>query len=433
MLIEFSVENFASIKGRVTLNLRTGTINEFEDTHTFIENDIRLLKSAVIYGANASGKSNFIKAIGFMKHMIINYSKKSQSQDIIPVNPYKLSPETENLPGLFEVVFSWQGEVFRYGFQVDSEKVTAEWLFTIAKVKEVPLFLREGEDIDVKKRFSEGKGLESKTRHNALFLSVVDQFNGKTASKIIRWFHQCKVISGLDDSAIINYTMHLLRDTKMKQAVVQFLKVADVGIWDLEATFKKTKLDDVPEAIKIELQNLLKGLEERGTKGAKVLSELDEVTIETLHKVYNEDNEHVSDVLFNLSMESEGTKKLFALSGPVIEALNSGQILFIDEFDARLHPLQTRFLLDLFHNTSTAKHHAQLVFATHDTQLLWSKKFRRDQIWFTEKDECGATDLYSLLQFKVRKDASYGKDYIRGKYGAIPFLGDFNEVIKGME
>ncbi|MBU2509878.1 hypothetical protein KJ966_01005 [bacterium] len=131
---------------------------------------------------------------------------------------------------------------------MDSENVTAEWLFTIAKVKEVPLFLREGEDISVKNRFSEGKGLESKTRLNAFFLTVVDQFNGKTAGKIIRWFHQCNVISGLDDSAIMNYTMHLLRDVSMKQAIVQFLKV--VGIWDLEATFKKTKLDDVPEVTK---------------------------------------------------------------------------------------------------------------------------------------------------------------------------------------
>jgi len=414
MLIEFSVGNFLSFKEIVNLNMVASTRKE-NNANTFSDGKSIFLKSCVIYGANASGKSNLIEAMSFMKRFVLNSSKETQIKESIPVNHFKLSTETDNMPSHFEIIFNLKGVIFRYGFELDHLKIHKEWLFYIPKTKEVKLFVRDNNGIKLGKAFKEGVDLENKTRVNALFLSVVAQFNGEIAEKIITWFTNFNMISGVRNSNT-EYTIEMLSDPLYKLQILNFMKIADLGIEDVSVETNAIKIV-LSEEIPVQVRKY-------------ILTETNEVvnrtTTFTHHKKFNADNQFLNFELFKLeSDESEGTKKIFSVAGPILDTLHGGKVLVIDELDAKLHPKLTRFIIGLFNSEEINPLNAQLIFATHDTSLLDKKIFRRDQIWFTEKDQFGSTTLYSLLEYNVvRKDASYNKDYINGKYGAIPFIGD---------
>lgn len=430
MLLEFAVGNFWSFKDTKTLSMVATVIKDHENTNVFnigLPNaqrakDIRLLKSSVVYGANASGKSNLIKAIDFMKYFVLNSSKTMQVSDKIPVNRFLLSSEKDIAPSFFEIIFIYQGVRYRYGFEINQAKVINEWLFYAPKGKEAKLFLREGEKFDLGSKFKEGKGLQEKTRENALFLSVNAQFNGPISMKILEWFKlKLRIISGLNDKSYVNATLKKMNEINGKDEILKFLSIADLGISDIKIKSYDIDDDEVPEVVKDDVLKIIKSKEKNGAP----IPEIRQVhRFIALHDKFGKENEKIEKVHFDLGIESEGTKKLFAMSGLFISALKEGNVLIVDELDSRLHPMMTRFLIELFNSKETNQKNAQLIFATHDTNLLTKNLFRRDQIWFTEKDRYGATDLYSLVEYKVRADASFDKDYILGKYGAIPFLGD---------
>lgn len=425
MLIEFKVENFLSFKNMVTLSLVASSDREHFETNTIpMDDKLRLLKSAVLYGANASGKSNLIKAIGFMKDFILSSSKES-STDKIPVKNFRLSTETEDKPSTFEITFMTENIRYRYGFQADNDRIYNEWLFHIPTIREATLFVREKDKIKLGEGFKEGKGLESKTRPNALFLSVVDQFNGEIAGKILKWVSGIIIISGVDDSEHNSFnTIMKIKEKKFKDFSIKFLKIADIGIKEIKKESLPVDIKNLPEEIPTELKEYL--LEEK----------IEEIKISTIHQKYNGYNEPISEEKFNLfSNESAGTQALFVFSAPIYEALQNNKVLFIDELTSKLHPLLTRALINIFTHYKNGKDgnpgsKGQLILACHDTNILTSQFFRRDQIWFTQKDEYGATELYSLNEYKIRKDASFNKDYIMGKYGAIPFIGDIESLFE---
>lgn len=216
MLIEFKVQNFLSFKKLQTFTMVASTIKEHKQSNTFsASSKINLLKSAVMYGANASGKSNFVKALSFMKGFIINSSKETQAKENIPVIEFLLNTENENQPSLFEITFLQNNIRYRYGVEVDKNKIHSEWLFYAPKNKEAKLFVRENDKIELGTYFKEGKGLESKTRSNALFLSVNAQFNGEISKNIIDWFLMQNIISGLDDKQYFFYTLKQINDLKL--------------------------------------------------------------------------------------------------------------------------------------------------------------------------------------------------------------------------
>jgi hypothetical protein len=416
MLIEFSVENYKSIKERKTLSMFAGSIKELQKSNIFIfSNKIELLKSAAIYGANASGKSNFFRAITFFEWFIINSSKDKQAGERIDIDPFRLNTETENGSTTMEMVFTIEEKIYRYGFSLNSKQVVAEWLY-LTSTKEILLFNRTKSEIKIHNMFNEGKQLIENTRENALFLSVVAQFNGEISKEVVLWFQRSiNIISGLRDMQYKGYTINQLKKENIKKQIIDYLKSVDTGIIDL--SFQETNIheDDLPE----ELSNSLK--EEILKQKATVIN--------TLHPKFDKEMGNISMVSFNLEEnESEGTKKFFALTGPLIDTLENGKVLIIDEFDARLHPVISQFIINLFNSNEHNPKNAQLIIATHDTNLLSKKFFRRDQIWFTEKDRFGATDLYSLLEFKtdknktIRNDEQYEKNYLQGRYGAIPFI-----------
>lgn len=415
MLVEFSVGNYLSFKDSVTFSMVASNIAQHKDTHVFELMNYKLVKSSVIYGANASGKSNLFKAMKFARDFIISSSKETQAKEEIPVKKFLLSTETENEPSFFEFVFIQNNTKYRYGFRANKSEIVDEWLFRAKKVKETKLFERSYQDIKIYKDFKEGKDLEPKTRPNALFLSVAAQFNGQISGAIIEWIENLFVISGL--SKYISITLDIIKDKELKNKFLEILKIADLSIMNFEV-----KPKNLSEFAQVYFNALL----DSGKK-IELLPE-----IKTFHKKYDQNNKSSSDVEFDLKEnESKGTQNLFSILGPILHTLSAGKVLVVDEFDVNLHPLITRFLIKLFNSNNQNPKNAQLIFNTHDTNLLNNEIFRRDQIWFTEKDEYERTDLYSLVEYelpkgKVRADRTFAKDYLAGKYGAIPFIGASN-------
>lgn len=281
--------------------------------------------------------------------------------------------------------------------------------------------------IGVSDDFQEGSHLEPKTRENALFLSVVDQFNGEIAGSIIKWFNNWGTISGLSHENYRGVTFSLLENKKSKERLLDFFKDLDLGFEQIKFRKEKFQKNLLPNDIPSELlEDIITDL--RGKTVAR---------INTIHKKYDEKGNQVGFEDFDLrEQESSGTNKVFDISGPIFDTLLDGGILVIDELDAKLHPLMTAAITNLFNSPEYNTNNAQLVFATHDTNLLSYGRFRRDQIYFLEKDKYEASDLYSLIEYKeegangkIRKDRSFEKDYINGRYGAIPFIGNFEELL----
>lgn len=420
-LIEFSVKNFRSIKERATLSLvaskkLVSQEPSVDEGAVFdVDDEYALLKSVAIYGANASGKSNVIAAVNVLKGMVLDSSRETAATQPIAVEPFRLDGQTALEPSSFEIVFLMGDSTYRYGFDATAERYTGEWLFVSTGGREKTLFTRTVDGITVSRSrlFREGKGLEERTRPNALFLSVVAQFNGTLAGAIQRWFSDSlKTISGLDDLGYLGYTISRCEDEEWRSSIVDFVRALDVGIEDISISRIPLR-DSLPHDLPSEIRQAILAKDDG-----------DVARVSTSHKVFASDGRVVGVSAFDFEkQESEGTQKVFALAGPLIDTLKNGRVLFVDEIDARLHPLLTIALIRLFNSSSTNSKNAQLIFTTHDTNVLNSDVLRRDQVWFTEKDRYGASALYSLLEYKPRNDSSLAKNYLHGRYGAIPVLG----------
>lgn len=417
MLLEFSVENFRSIKLLQTLSMsKAGIVSKFKNIdHTNVieaTSKHALLKSKAIYGANASGKSNLIRAFVSFISIVAN-SVKDESILSHRIESFGLSTETEHKPSFFQMIILLNGIQYRYGFEATNEIIVSEWLYGTPGKKEVAFFTREMSLVKVNEsKFQEGSKVidlyhqkeNDIARPNSLFLTAVKSFNGGLAKSLIDYITSFIVISGLSDFSLHKKAEEALTNSNQKYRISEFLKLADIGIDEIE---------------RIEFENE-KELENNGKNYLTV----------TKHKKYDSElNPAGSATFFMLNNESEGTKKMFAVSPLILQALNNGRVLIMDEFDARFHPLLTKKIVELFNSYENKK--SQFIFATHDTNLLSASLLRRDQVCFVEKDRYGASHFYSLADFKgVRNDASFEKDYVNGRYGAIPFLGDFSAIIE---
>lgn len=430
MLIEFSVENYRSFKERVTLSMTAVESTTDDEDKTFVGPQAhRLLRCAAIFGANGSGKSNLFKALSFMRTFVLNSSKDGHSTDDIPVLPFRFSTRSEQQASRFEVVCFVEQIQYRYSFSATATRITAESLAYYApeSKSECLLFERSQNHIRLEPDFQEGEGLAGRTRDNALFLSVVDQFNGQTAQKLMAWFKELRLSTGLEDGSLIDRAVRALGDEDKKTRMLQLLRKADFLIQDIVAD----TTDISGEAALGEvLRRVGRPSRAPGMISISQDSERKVISVQNLHTAYQKfDGESRAVGLEPLpwEYESEGTKKFFGLSALLLEALDKGLVLFMDEFDARLHPVLSRAIVDLF-NSVQNENNAQLIIATHDTALLKRTLFRQDQLWFVSKDTHGSSTLYSLSDYELKSDAVYGRDYIQGKYGAIPVVEDFRDV-----
>ena len=426
MLLEFRVKNFLSIKDEICLDLKATSITDFGDINLIYTERHKVLKSIVIYGANSSGKSNLIKAMSTMRRIVFQSFEKSSTSNL-DIEPFLLDVISENEPSLFEVTFLLNKIKYRYGFELTNSEIKAEWLMEAKKNAEKYLFVREKDGIDVNPTYKEAKDLEEKTRDNALFLAVIDQFNGKLANQIMMWFDKFVTISGLSHEKYKAVTFQMLEKKESKHLLQSFYNDLDLGFDNVEIKRKDFNTNDIPDDTPEHIiRQLVSDLE-----GKKI------VDVKTIHKKRNPLDNSFTHVEFDMRrQESSGTNKVFNISGPIFDVLTDGGILVIDELDASLHPLLTLSITRLFNSSEHNPKNAQLVFSTHDTNLFSYGKFRRDQIYFIEKDKNFSSDLYSLVEYKgdggitIRKDRIFEKDYIQGKYGAVPFIGNVSNTIK---
>jgi len=434
MLIEFNVENFLSFKDLTTLSMvEVKSFKEHKASHIIIDtgSNLNLLKSAIIFGNNASGKSNFLEALDFMKMTVLNSFRDAllgNNEKAFPLEKFALNSKTGKETSFFEIAFIQKGVKYRYGFELDFDKVVAEWLYHTTS-KEVYLFKRDQQDIEINKSaFKEGLGKKEDVKENVLFLSFLAYHQkSEISNSIVQWFINLKFINGILDRGHKRYTIDKLKSDKhFFNWVLHFIKYLEiVNLSTTEEDVNDIDFETLKEKQKDEeIVNLLTSMQKIQSKQPK----RDQLI--TYHRIYDENNVLIDTVPFNFDkQESEGTKKLLYLLGPWYDALRNGKVLIIDELDSRLHSHLTLRLIDFFHqfNSSTA----QLICAVHDTSLLNKAIFRRDQIWFVEKNQFGASELFSLADFKtdkVRNNSAFYKNYLEGKYGAIPYF-DFNEKL----
>lgn len=426
MLLEFSVANYRSIKERVTISMVASNDDTFSQ-NTFPPTNpskLSLLKSVGIYGPNASGKSNLIKALAFMENFVCN-SARGQEGDPIEVTPFKLDAETVMQPSEFEVVFLLGEERYAYGFTADEEQVHEEWL-TATKRKPRLLFKRS---LEKGMEFGDSwKGDKEKiaqlTRSNALFLSVAAQLNHPTAKLVFDWFkYKVYTMTDLPEQREMFLTMaKLIEDEQFVEELLEWVQAADFGIDHLTVERKPSfesldshmsDLNKMPNELREPISTYITSLTNLLPKDIEPIPRL-----KTWHK--SNDGSMIKFDLFE--EESAGTNRFVALTVLWLNAIKNSQLLVIDELEIKLHPLMTRFLIKAIHQANSA----QLIFTTHDNSLLDAKLLRRDQVWFTEKDTTSATKVYSLWDYDVRKDENFRNGYLKGRYGAIPFIGELS-------
>lgn len=416
MLINFSFGNFRSFRDIKSLRMEAGRVDDL--TESVIEKEgFRLLPVAAIYGANSSGKTNVIDALGWFRYIVTKNSKLDPG-DILFQDPFLLDVQTQEAPTVFEIQILLEGVVYRYGFEYLSTEVVSEWLYekeVKPYAKERRLFQREKQEIDISlEYFSEGlQWVDNiKKLKNRLFLSYVYYNGGDISQKLIKYLSRYNTISGLEVDGYEQLSLKMIeQQSEGYQEAMELFKKLDLGFTAIEVEEK-----EAPNGLKERLA-ALQDVDPPKNQNAKVYETY------TTHNVYGKEGKVVGYTKFNAEIfESNGTNKVISFSGPLFNTLLKGKVLFVDELDAQLHPILTRAIVCLFMDKETNPKGAQLVFTTHDTHLLDKEYLRRDQVWFTEKDATEASDLYSLLEFKERNDRNFEKNYIQGRYGAIPFI-----------
>jgi len=402
------------------------------EENCFAEGKLRLLKAMGIYGPNASGKSNLIKAIKVMKSIVLNSANYKPGKEL-PVQPFLLDDESQKQPCSFEVIF-YHGDIrYQYGFSATNERIHEEWLLAYPKGRTMDKaqtwFHRSFSKRDTDWKFSsflkgERERLKDKTRDNALFLSVAAQWNNKQLTTVYEWFKD-KLRIVLSKEYLRPITAIMLLDIEKKENVgkklYEFVTVAlqkaDLGIHGVNV--KKHEID----------RSTIKFFDDTPIEVRKrILEDFEKeppLKVEMLH--FNTLTDE--DVILPLEKESDGTQRFFQLLGPWFQAVSNGYTVFIDELEASLHPFLTRELIKFIQDPINNKTGAQVVFATHDVTLLDPDLFRRDQIWFTEKEKSGGTQLYSMSDYKEgkpRKGEAMQKGYLSGRYGAVPILEAFS-------
>ncbi len=426
MLVEFRVGNYRSFREEQTLSLVASKDTELDD-NCVDQGKLRLLKAVGIYGPNASGKSNLIKALSTMQQMIITQAGPGEK---LPVTPFKLDDKYSKEPSSFEVTF-YHGEVrYQYGFTATSERVYDEWLCAYPEGYAQTWFERKFNkktgktnwDWKSKKLKGERENLKNKTRDNVLFLSVGAIWNNKQLTTVYEWFSEKMriILPSMRSPAItIGLLMKFEKGEESKKFYHTYMKkmmqCADLGIYGIRVKtekidFEKVRLpSDMPEEVRDRILRDLKG---------KIEVEFEHQTEPT-----------GKNVSFSYAEESDGTRRFFEIAGPWFLTIFKEMTLFVDELEASLHPHLVRELINIVQKSKVGKTGAQLIFATHDTTLLDPELFRRDQIWFTEKDKGGGTQLYSMSDYKERKPRkgeAMQKGYLAGRYGAIPILEAFD-------
>ncbi len=419
MLLNFAVTNYRSIKERQVFSMLAVDSLPHKESLIHSKDGISILPVALLFGANASGKSNILRAFGTMRQMVLNSVRLNPDDTLDEYEPFLLDEESRNNNTEFEAEFTIRGEggieqLYRYGFAFSESLITEEWLYRHEKSNEIELFYRDRNKVQVNEMtFPEGKGKEDTLNSNRLFLSLIAQLNGTQSKEIISWFDSEKFVTAsqieeyrIVTSSLLKYKKNLI----VLDDIVEFIDMALTFLSNIDMGITKLSIKEDSAALTKDISDELK----------KVHPKVGE--LESTHNRYNRQGEIIGQEVFSIEHnESEGTQKITELLGLFFMIIWGGRLLVIDELDAKLHPLLTRAIIQLFTNPKINQHGAQLVFTTHDTNQLHLDYVRRDEIWFAEKSPVEATELYSHIEFKdFDPSMDITEQYVNGRYGAIP-------------
>lgn len=428
MLIMFRVKNFASFKDEVILDMRAVSYENMR-SHVIESEKNKVVKTLAIYGKNASGKSNLISALYYFESFVYNQFFKDENDEMdfrdkkpnVRRSIFKLSEEIDNASE-FEIIFYHDQKTYQYGFCI--EDIPEKKIYTIKEewflVNDELIFDRKDSVITIGEKYAnELKGM-SRKRINRLYIGVLDYFAEEDAEiktiidgfkeyleyKFNVYFELYLEGSVKGIASNVSFSQRLVEDEEYRKTVEKFIRVADVGITGL---------------------SIEENLDEK-TK------ESDPFDIKTIHNVYNDNGEVVRQEKFDLSLESSGTIRYFSFIQAILNIIEIGGVFVVDEMSARLHPILTKFIIDLFQEKKNKK--TQLIFTTHDISLMNKNQFRRDEIAFVEKNQQGKSTLYTLADINVRTDTNFSRDYLLGKYGAIPVINEesiYSDIIGDLE
>ncbi|RQW27275.1 ATP-binding protein [Rhodobacteraceae bacterium CH30] len=421
MILEFRIRNYRSIRDEQVLSLVANSSDKaLAESHlapTGIKALPHTVRTAVIYGPNASGKSTLLNALSYLRAVVAESAAVIQPGQSYNLQPFKFDTEHAHAPTEFELTFMLDGVRHQYSFAMTAERIVSESLLVYRTAKPQQWFVRtqddsgEGYHYEFSSHLTGSRKLwQESTRPNALFLSTAAQLNSELLGPVFRAIVDGLLFLPAGAQFSHDHTTALLGSEEGRTAIRDFLTAADISIADIQAIPRK------------------------GTRQLMVMHE------GTLRVASSEENEtqiplflhqtpHGSAKL-ELHEESEGTQRLYGLVAPVLDVLKTGRTLVIDELDGSLHTLLVRYLIQMFHNPALNPRGAQLIFSTHDTSLLDHSLFRRDQIWFTEKDNDQATQLYPLTDFSPRKHEAWERGYLTGRYGAVPFFSHLPNIFQ---
>ena len=411
MLLRFAISNCYSIRDLQVLDLCASTLKDSDAglIQCLASPTGSILPSVVIYGANASGKTNYIFALKMMRDLVLTSHTKLGPGDALPYYPFALDHESSRTPTRVEVDFVIEGIRYHYGFELTDRAFKSEWLFSIPKSRNRLLFERDGDNFQFGRELKGQKDIiAAMTRPNSLFLSSAAQNNHSQLSRIFDYFNtfQFSMVTNVPGLAA---SIEFYR-SGLDSRVITFLNEIGTGIIDYR------EVDNPHSSELLSLQR------EWVSSASRIFNEqidIEPLVVDKIVKLAHRGKD--GDLVdLDLDLESAGTRRLLIVLSRVFRALDRGSPIFIDEFDASLHTHAGEMLLNLFLSPETNLNGAQLIATTHDTNLINSRLLRRDQVWLAEKGSDGATELYPLTDFGTRPGDNLEKGYLQGRFGAVP-------------
>lgn len=425
MLIEFRFKNYRSFRDETVLSMEASGISSLKKSLIPLSSKVKLLPSCAIYGKNGSGKTNVIRAFWLAVQFIRNAQRTQHDKAPVPVRPFSLNDYSRNDLSEFEFTYLSDGIRYWYGFSATREKIFSEYLYHAPKGQKALIFDRKEQNFSFTEDKAKRTLIGKMVAENQLFFSIACTMNDAPCALAMHWFRN-ELFFSHNYPDIPGQILEYAEDKLMLKAISDYAKTADLGILDVkfEINNKEVKSDgslpnDIPEELQVELSQFMRALSATASEEDKLL-QLQEISAQTIHQGINKDGQK-NNFLLELSDESDGTRKLMALAPAIESALRTGGVLLVDELERELHPHLVNFIVAKFQSKDSNTKGSQLIFTTHNTELLNLEYLRKDQIYFVDKkDTDGSSELYSLNEFSTRTSDNIRKAYLIGKYGATP-------------
>lgn len=425
MLIEFRFKNYRSFRDEAVLSMEATGLGTFKNSLIQFQKSTKLLPGIAIYGKNGGGKSNVIRAFWLAVQFIRNAQRTQHEKAEIPVKPFNLNDYSKNEPTEFDFIYTVDNIKYWYGFSATKEKISKEYLYHAPKGQKALIFSRDEQKFTFTEEKQKRNMIGEMVAENQLFFSVACTMNDSSCINAMRWFREC-IFFSRDYSDIPRQLLEYYEDKNMLKAISNYAKTADLGIEDMQFEFNSKEFngesefpEEVPEEIRAALTQFIHALSET-SNNAEVRLKMGEVTAKASHQGENRDGKKALYSL-DLSDESDGTRKLMALAPAIESALQTGGLLLVDELERELHTVLVNFIVSKFQSKTANPNGAQLIFTTHNTELMNMDLLRKDQLYFADKRENdGASELYSISDFATRTTDNIRKGYLIGKYGATP-------------